>query len=73
MKYKEGDKVRVVKFPNIDYIGMTATVSSVYSNHKYDYVIKWDSPKVREGKDCSMYESEIELIDSQLMFAFMYE
>lgn len=73
MKLKVGDKVRIVKFPNEDVIGLIGEITKVDNHYILPYEVKLVS---NQDWVCSMYGSEIDpekRIGQQLLFSFMDE
>lgn len=74
MKYKIGDKVRIIKFPNQDCIGYICEVIEILNySSSYEYCCKVKCITVPNW-ECLMLPNEIEKIPikgQQLLFSFM--
>jgi len=71
MELKVGDKVRIVKFPDKDIVGLIGEVIRVDNHPVCPYEVKLVS---NQFWVCSMYPSEIEpliKVGQQLLFSFM--
>lgn len=72
MKFKVGDKVRIVKFPDTDVVGREAIIISVYCDSDlYPYRIE---DFLNSSWGCLVLANEIEKVTTkgqQLLFSFM--
>ena len=75
MKYKVGDKVKIVEFYHEYVIGETAKIISIYSGPSdFAYTLKWDKVPKDFFETMPVYEYEIALAvqkGEQLLFDFM--
>ena len=71
-KYKIGDRIKVVKFHDEEFIGHLATVLEGPSS-RWAVLVRWDIPIMQSCPDCPLREDEIELVnkEEQLLFSFM--
>jgi len=66
MTFKVGDRVKIVKFPEHEIIGDVGVITKVYNSCIYEV-------KCNKLSRCPMYKDELQLLDQQLLFEFMYE
>ena len=72
MKYKVGDRIVCVKFPDSNIIGEVGYVNRVFCSPTARYVVEAKFPGL---PDCPMRAEEIESYhkEEQLLFPFMLE
>jgi len=71
MNFKIGDKVRIVKFPDEDIVGLIGKVTEIARNPMFACDVKLVSDP---NWICSMHSHEIEpliKVGQQLLFSFM--
>ena len=73
MKYKIGNRVKVINKSLTDIIGLTGEIYKVCKVGTYDVWVRFDDRTRGCNGGCYMNNNELELIPTQLEFVFMSE